>query len=340
MKSLQNMKKRACLIGGFDKQGLIDNKGIIHDYVVYFVEKLSEFCDVYFYTDNPICEEELAKVRPFTKYAAGHRYGRYDFGSWSLLIKEIGYDKLEQYDELILTNDSCFGPMFPFKEMFDKMDAQNLDAWSICGNKFLMSFFVVLNKKVFMHDDFKYFFDNIKEEEDKYVVIKKYEHGLNSLITENGFSTGLYISNQDVKSFYKKNKKDIHKKIKEVVPFWPRLFIRFSPNKIRLYEEDFVLPFFMHMPLLKKISLHVTTSVLPVYYRDLIKDNCDYPIELIDSFLEKSNSAPPAKPWPRIKEKIKDKLKRFMHDKKYRGDKIITRVFTIPIKSKKMDYKI
>ena len=118
--------KRICLFAGYDKNN------IIHDYVVYYLKELSTVSDVYYMADNEISDAEKSKIAPYARGGVyGFNHGKYDFGSWQELINIIGYDKLSEYDELILANDSMFGPLFPFEKYFKKME--NDSEWDICG---------------------------------------------------------------------------------------------------------------------------------------------------------------------------------------------------------------
>ena len=50
-------------------------------------------------------------------------HGGHDFGSWSLLARElVGWDALAAYDEVLLANDSCW-LLRPLDEVFAEMDA-------------------------------------------------------------------------------------------------------------------------------------------------------------------------------------------------------------------------
>ena len=110
--------KTICLFAGYDKNGNID------DYVIYYIKKLSEICDVYYYGDFIANDGELLKLKKYTKKSFAKRHGRYDYGSWDELIKNIGWDVIQQYDQLILANDSCFGPLYPFQEVFKYMEKE------------------------------------------------------------------------------------------------------------------------------------------------------------------------------------------------------------------------
>ncbi|MDR1448502.1 MAG: rhamnan synthesis F family protein, partial [Candidatus Ancillula sp.] len=47
------------------------------------------------------------------------------------VILRIGFDKLAEYDEIILQNDTLFGPVYPLAETFEKMSTLDLDFWGI-----------------------------------------------------------------------------------------------------------------------------------------------------------------------------------------------------------------
>lgn len=327
-------KKRICLFAAYDKDAIID------EYVVYYIKELAKFADVYYYADSDMSAQELGKLDGIVKYAKAQRHGKYDFGSWSEIIKDIGWSEIEKYDSVLFVNDSCYGPMYPLEKLFETMDSKDIDAWSVCGNKFMMSFFVSINQKAMSNDKVRFFFDNITPEASKDIVIKKYESGLSNVLTENGFNFDYYISAQSLKKYYKKNHHQINNDIKSVAPFWVRLFINFGPNKVRLYDDDFILPFFMGMPIIKKMSLVIPYNIVPFYYQELISLHSDYPTKMIENHFARMGNVLRRPIKDIIKARIKDKLMRFVSDRKFRGNKYIVRVFTIPVYWKKMDYTI
>ncbi len=110
--------RRVCLFAGFDADGVVD------DTVVAYVRELSRFADVYYLADCDLDGGELDKLAPYTKGRWAIRHGRYDFGSYSMLARDlVGWDAIEAYDELILANDSCY-LVQPFDEVFAAMDAR------------------------------------------------------------------------------------------------------------------------------------------------------------------------------------------------------------------------
>lgn len=55
-------------------------------------------------------------------------------GSWIDGIHFIGWDVLDTYDELLMLNDSFFGPFYPLDDMFEKMEESDSDFYGAFQN--------------------------------------------------------------------------------------------------------------------------------------------------------------------------------------------------------------
>lgn len=180
--------KRICLFAGYS------SKGVIEDYVLYYLQELSKISDVYYLADNKILVEELEKIKPYVKGAYGYSHGKYDFGSWQELINKISWDKIAEYDELILTNDSVFGPLCNFKDFIESLEKDK--EWDLCGINtaydfhtwHLSSYFLIFRKNGFLSDTFKEHINSIEKEDNFKKVVEKYEIGLSRKMVEAGFS--------------------------------------------------------------------------------------------------------------------------------------------------------
>ena len=144
--------RRLCLFAGFDK------RGEIADYVIYYLKALSQIADVYYWGDFKTSSSEKAKIKPYCKEVYCVKHGKYDFGSWQELIEKIGREKIETYDELVLANDSCYGPLFELKDLFSNMDGRECDFWGLSSayrsHIHLQSYFLVLKQSVIRSDVF------------------------------------------------------------------------------------------------------------------------------------------------------------------------------------------
>ena len=43
----------------------------------------------------------------------------------------IGWEKLREYDEVVMFIFTIMGPLYPFKTMFDEMSSRDVDFWGI-----------------------------------------------------------------------------------------------------------------------------------------------------------------------------------------------------------------
>ena len=185
--------KRLFLFAGYDQNGIID------DALIHYVSNLSKLGDVILCMDSTCEIHEIEKIKPFTIHTTAKRHGEYDFGSYKRAF-EYARDKklLKTYDVMYLVNDSVFGPMFDMKKIIEEIEANPTDACGMVTSKhkthqFMESWFVRLNKKIFLSRWFNKFLSDIKSEKYKYIITIKYEHGLTNIITENNCSwDGLY----------------------------------------------------------------------------------------------------------------------------------------------------
>ena len=184
--------KNLCLFAGFDRTNTIQ------DYVLYYIKSLAKFCDVYYLADCPMPEEELNKLAPYTKKTYAHRHNRYDFGSWAELIDKIGWNEIEKQDNLILCNDSCYGPLFDLERIFNEMNQKDIDFWGMTGNNdlnyHLQSYFLSFKKDILKDQSFHDFFSTIEKQESNMDVILKYEVELSQLLLRNNFKCQSYIT--------------------------------------------------------------------------------------------------------------------------------------------------
>lgn len=187
------INKRICIFAGFNKNGKIP------DYVIYYLRELQKVVDgIIFIADNPVLNEEIEKIKPLVIYAQFKRHNEYDFGSYkagfNFALKNKFVDKI---DEIIFCNDSCFGPVYPFKNTFDIMQNRKCDFWGLSSDiiedEHVQSFFYVFKKNVFTDNKFIKFLNNVKHQRNIAGVIKEYEAGLTKYLTNNGYKFSTLI---------------------------------------------------------------------------------------------------------------------------------------------------
>ena len=176
--------KRLFLFAGFDPDGVID------DAMVYYLRNLSLYGDVIVCMDNKFDKRQIKKLtmHPLSVFITRHR--EYDFGSYKRCFQYArDNDLLKNYEFVYLVNDSVFGPTFSLKKLIHKMERIPLDAVGLIKSKhktheFMESWFIRLNKKIFLSKWFDEFLFNVQREERKSTITIKYEHGLTNLIKD------------------------------------------------------------------------------------------------------------------------------------------------------------
>ena len=177
---MNNLKEKRCAVfAHYDAHNIVD------DYVLRYLRELTKVVEcIVFVSDCDLPPEELLKVSATTDFQINGRHGEYDFGSYKRGYQLLAQEKLQQYEELVLCNDSCYGPLTPLSELWDKAATIPADFWGLTRgtdrhfHKHIQSFFLVFKKGVFTSETFSVFMNSIKAEEYKMDVVEKHEVGL------------------------------------------------------------------------------------------------------------------------------------------------------------------
>ncbi len=125
MKLEKNVNNRLGIFFFYDKKGIVDK------YVTYLLDDLTQnLKDLIIVVNGQLNQENLALLAPYGKVIQRENKG-FDVWAYKAGIESVGWDALTQYDEFIMFNNTIMGPVYPFKETFDKMDEQDLDFWGL-----------------------------------------------------------------------------------------------------------------------------------------------------------------------------------------------------------------
>ena len=175
--------------------------GIINPIEQYYIKELKKICDaIIFVADSPILPTELNKIKDYVIYAQFERHEEYDFGSYKRGF-EYAQKKglLNKCNELILCNNSCLGPIFPFDRLFASMHNRQTDFWGLTANNnfynlyHIQSYFLVITNKVFLSEIFQNFMRKICKQPTIQDVIYNYEIGLSQILLKNGFIADSFV---------------------------------------------------------------------------------------------------------------------------------------------------
>jgi lipopolysaccharide biosynthesis protein len=189
-----------------------DRDDVVDAYVLRYLEGLSDVVDrIVFVSDGLLPERETDKVRRFAAVVVSERHGEYDFGSYKRgvrILRENGW--LETAGELVLCNDSCYGPVFPLRDVWDRKAGLDHDLHGITtsvhgylrtesgyeptdSDPHVQSYFMVLSRRLFSSDAFGSFLEGVEPLRDKREVVHRYELGLSRIVLEAGFRIGSHV---------------------------------------------------------------------------------------------------------------------------------------------------
>lgn len=263
--------KRAAVFAHYDKDNIVD------DYVIYYLRALKEIADeLVFVSCNELSENEKSKLDGIADFVIAEKHDEYDFGSYKRGFVYLT-SRLNDFDGLIFANDSCYGPLYSLRQIFEEMEKDSrCDFWGITKNRFgaiknknskyvsairphIQSYFLVFNKNVFTSVVFSNFIKSIRHLDNKSEIIINYEIGLSELLRQEGFIDASFIN-----SFLRLNH--------VVISLW-RLLIQHSK-----------------MPFVKCSILRLTNQdyTYTEKWQEVISKNSDYPIALIEKNLERT----------------------------------------------------
>lgn len=262
--------KRLCIYAIYDKQQKIN------PYIEPVLRELKKFV------------EDIIVVCNFDKIAAGGEYIRpyaakvcfrnnigFDAGAYKdALIDFITWDKALSYDELLLTNDTYFAPIYPFDSMFRHMENKRCDFWGITRHpevymegigtfgEHVQSYFLLFKRNVFHSEDFRRFWDEYAYAADKEHAIVSFEIGINAYLSEKGYKGSAYTDERCLP----------FTKIKGVNPY-----LQFAYELIRDAK----------VPMIKKADFYGKNRWLMNTFMaaEYIEKNTDYDVSLIKGYI-------------------------------------------------------
>lgn len=162
-------------------------------YVLYLIKKLKKElnADIIFIDNSGKLKENKNINSNVEAYICTRNMGR-DFGAWKTGISFLEKEKiLSEYDSIILTNDSIYGPFFNTNKFISKIESRNqpcvggiTDSWS--PKYHLQSYFLIFNKKFINSQTFIKFWKGIFYINHKRFIINNYELGLSKKVLKCG----------------------------------------------------------------------------------------------------------------------------------------------------------
>jgi lipopolysaccharide biosynthesis protein len=203
--------KRIAFYLFFDKDGLVD------DYIIHKLSAMNEFVDrIVFISNSDIQNESRGKLKPVVNDVFLRKNIGFDVWGYKEGIEFVGED-LKDYDEAIFLNYTFFAPIFPFVELFEWSENDNLDFWGITDHKavtpnpftgmgtlprHIQSHFIAVKKKLLHSEDFNDYWNDMPMINSYQDSILNHESKFTEHFSKKGYAYDVYCNSDDYSSDY------------------------------------------------------------------------------------------------------------------------------------------
>lgn len=243
----------------------------VGEYVNYLLKEIKKVVPKIVIVSNGKLSE-MAK-QCLCKYTS-EIYERVNYGFDGGAYKEIFTEKisktdLDGFDELIMMNDSFFGPLYGWQEIFEEMSGVNVDFWGLSEwregfsslfNKVLpnhvQSYFLVIRKRILELNDFYEFWNVMNLPRNYNETILLFEIAFSEFLIKRGYRYTSYLRERGI----------------SIEDFAGRAVYNQKPYElIRKYN----------FPIVKRKALGIHNFIESKMVLDYIRKECNYPIDNI-----------------------------------------------------------
>ena len=251
---------------------IYDCENIVDDYIGYMLQELRKVVDCLVVVCN--FKEIRSGIQNINDYADRIYYRDntgFDAGAYKYaLCCCIGWSEISAYEELVLLNDSFYGPFYPMRNLFAKMDKISVDYWGLTKSpagtltgkytygSHIQSFFLAFRKPILDDRRFRNFWESMPYPKSFLQAVRVFELACNKLLDECGWN-GTALSDLSQHKYH----------------------IKANENPYMLYSYELVR--YAEIPVLKRKSLDlrfqgVSNALKALKY---IEDQGGYNVQLI-----------------------------------------------------------
>lgn len=203
----------------------------INNYVKYLIKEIKkDVKDLIVVCNGEITSES----KRYFQENATHLYMRdnagFDAGAYQdVILNKVGIAKVREYDELLLFNNSFYGPIYSFSDMFKEMRLKKLDFWGITagGNNLkgntpfhIQSYFLVISRSILQDDCFEEYWKTQEKCNIFHDAVQNFELRFTNYFLKQGYICGTYIDLEEIKKDYYETGNFLNRLNYEVISDW------------------------------------------------------------------------------------------------------------------------
>ncbi len=180
---------------------MYDFENVADDYIGYMLQEMRKVVDCLVVVCN--CKEIRSGIENIGNYADKIYYRDnigFDVGAYKYaLCYCFEWSEIEAYEELVLLNDSFYGPFYPMRDLFHKLEKVEVDYWGLTRSpagilmgeyiydSHIQSYFLVFRKNVLCDKRFREFWEEMSYPESFIQAVRTFELECNKLLNEWGW---------------------------------------------------------------------------------------------------------------------------------------------------------
>ena len=287
LRRLRNSQRSALSHNG--KKALVyvifESEARLQEYKLRFLQALAPLVDdVIVVVNGQLHDDDINTLETYGRVLTRDNKG-YDTAAFREGIFAFGKDKLKDYDQLLLVNDTNIGPMRDLSQVFQEMADKQLDFWGISFGeeqedvtkenpygyipKHLQSYFLVIEKLMLNDDDFYEYWTHLTDTDSRDKAIGRHETRFTKHFADLGYRFDAVVQEYEDSAMY------IHplKMLKAGSPL-----VKYTA--LKNYDEDQFL----------WQGLDRDSEVPDLL--DFVAEKTDYPVSILEDIVNKFKAVP------------------------------------------------
>ena len=220
LRRLRNSQRSALSFTG--KRALVyvifESENRLQEYKLRFLQALAPLVDdVIVVVNGQLHDDDINTLGVYGKVLTRDNEG-YDTAAFREGIFAFGKDKLKDYDQLLLVNDTNIGPMRDLSQVFNEMADKQLDFWGISFGeeqedvtkenpygyipKHLQSYFLVIEKLMLNDDDFYEYWTHLTDTDSRDKAIGRHETRFTKHFADLGYRYDAVVQEYEDSAMY------------------------------------------------------------------------------------------------------------------------------------------
>lgn len=198
-----------------------DALGCVDDYVGVLLASMQKILEELVVIANGRVEDEgYQKLKEYADKIFIRENQGYDGGAYKdVLTGFLSDEAWERWDEIVLFNDTFYGPLYPWESVFRVMEEKQVDFWGLSRHpkgggrlstggeipSHIQTYFLVCKKSLFLSNCWKEFWSSLKYPRSYDEAVESFEISFTGYFSEKGYQGSAFTDECPIGAEYGKN---------------------------------------------------------------------------------------------------------------------------------------